>query len=105
MAGRWWSGVVPDRLQVVLEDGRRIESEVNSRPDIGKAFPNVKNGSAAGYRFSIPKNQGGCAERRFQLVASIGTVERFHCLIVDQHAGSDETTRGAHWLRDGVLIV
>ena len=101
-------GAVIDGLYAEFEDGTRIESEINPRPDIAEAFPAVTNGVNAGFKISIPKMPDPANEFRFRLIGKVGSVERFHCLVVDETSkpGSpDQPAQGPHWFRDGVLFI
>lgn len=101
-------GAVLDGLHVAFEDGTIVESEVNPRPDLAKAFPKVAHATKAGFKISIPKGPNGEAESRFRLIGKVGSVERFHCLVVDETLKSQPNqppVKGPHWFRDGVLFI
>ncbi|MFK7768137.1 MAG: aminotransferase class III-fold pyridoxal phosphate-dependent enzyme [Mariniblastus sp.] len=102
-------GVVIDGLFAAFEDGTKIKSEINPRPDIGEAFPAVENGANAGFKITIPKNSNGATNVRFRLIGKVGSVERFHCLVVDEtskpSSKNQPPIKGPHWFRDGVLFI
>ena len=101
-------GAVLDGLHVAFEDGTIVESEVNPRPDLAKAFPKVAHATKAGFKITIPKGPNGEAESRLRLIGKVGSVERFHCLVVDETLKSQPNqppVKGPHWFRDGVLLI
>ena len=104
-------GQAADRLEFELEDGSKITAQRVSRADLDENFPNILNARSAGFRCEIENTGESKRHRRVVLVATVGGVERFHCLIVDDsqpdESSSDQPKdlTGPFSLRDGIVIL